>query len=309
MTTELEPNRDRILELSRGWIWRLHLIGPEGSTARIDQSHPDAAHVDNSIQFPVTDLPWVAFWIYGSYTADEWAPSRRLSDGTVLFMDPNPKPEVQIEQRRSLHEPPYASSRGNKTDAALTLFEEDLKPLVAWLRELSSEFGVDFESQRGRRIQAHAEPAPRSHPISPAPEDSNNSSVFNVERTDSVDCVAEESCSTGPAVTGNSDVAEYHTPDPPFAEVKDIQQRREHVEPRVRATRLQRLSEVLLGALSILLFLVMAIWQFAAIGLHGIIIGLSIIAFLIISHFFSVSISLNRDYIRYMRSMHKLWKQ
>ena len=249
---ELTPSSGRILRLSRGWVWGAHLIGTDGSTARIDQSHPDAANADNSIRFPLTDLPFVAHWIRGLYSAEEWPSQRRFSDGTVLFMDPNPTPELRLCS---------TTDRSNAIVATLTLYEDDLVPLVEWLDELASEFGVDLVSQRRRR-DALAESESRGQPASMPLEESTASPVQTPERTDLLNDQAEGDFSIGSAVIRNREVPESPAHRPDYGKVGDAPQNPQRPGPQIRRSWLRRLTESAGGALLTVAILAFVVWEF-----------------------------------------------
>lgn len=254
MTMELRPSGARILQLSRGWIWRVSLIGTGDSTARIDQSHHDAAQAHNSIQFPVIDLPRVAGWIRGSYSAEEWPSHERFSDGTVLRMDPNPKPELQIEQRRNQEEISTTTGRGSEIVASLTLYEEDLIPLVEWLLEVSSELGVDLVSQRRLRdalARSESRNQPASIPLAESPASSVQTpepADLHPEPSDLLDDRAEEDFSIGSIVSQKREVPEYPTD--------------RRAEPEIRGRWLRLLIKTIGEALLTLAILAFVIWEF-----------------------------------------------
>jgi len=251
MKMEQSPSSGRILLLSRGWIWSAHLIGTEGVTARIDQSQPEA-NEENSLQFPLTDLPRVAHWIRGSYSAEEWPSQRRFSDGTALFMSPNPTPELRICS---------TTDRAGEIVAALTLYEEDLVPLVEWLDELASEFGVDLVTQRRRR-DALAQSESRNQPASMPLEEPTAVPVQTPERTELLNSQVERELSTGPAVIQNLEIPKHPANHPDYRKVDDAPQNRQQLGPQVRSSWLRRLAAIGVEALLMAAWLALVVWEF-----------------------------------------------
>lgn len=152
-----EGNQPKSLTLSHGWTWVLtRKVGDDG-VFRIEQTNSaDREAPSASIEVHVVDVPWIGHWLRGSYTADEWPPVRNFPGGTVLFMLPDPKPEVWLEQFPDSDDGTWYGHndtvRGAKNVGRLVLFEEDLQRIVAWLEELSTTFGIDRHAARAAQI-------------------------------------------------------------------------------------------------------------------------------------------------------------
>lgn len=136
-----------MLALSRGWLWRMRFAGDERQTVHVEQWNPQEKTVGEGIEIQIDDLPWVARWLRGSYTADEWPSQRQFPGGSVLSMEPVPKPELWIEQKSSRES--LGESYPRSSVRRLMLFEEDLRPLVAWLEERTKALGVGMRGRQG----------------------------------------------------------------------------------------------------------------------------------------------------------------
>lgn len=148
------PNKQGPLALSRERSWALLLDGADQQTIRIADVSADGTRAHSEIALLITDLPWVARWLRGSYTADEWPPETRLPSGASLSMEPVPKPELWIEQWALPSDHPQPAAR--KQIRRLMLFEEDLRPVVEWLLQYCNTHGLDLGSARPRAARADA---------------------------------------------------------------------------------------------------------------------------------------------------------
>ena len=143
--TDALPNETLTLTLSRGWRWRLRFTEGGRRTVHIEQNHPEGEPIWSGIAIQIDELSWVAHWLRGAYTADEWPPQRRFPGGSVLSMEPVPRPELCIELL--VGEWPVEWHPGSSS-LRVMLFEEDLRPLVEWLETVAATLGVSI---RGRR--------------------------------------------------------------------------------------------------------------------------------------------------------------
>lgn len=155
------------LRMSAGWLWRMELSRAGAELAHIVQFAPTGEIAGEGITLHITDLPWFAHWLRGSYSGHEWPPERMMPSGATLFVEPNPTPELWIERRTprpwthadsddfqwehdSLGDPQQERDPV-PTPPRLMLFQEDLQPLVGWLEQCSEAFGVDTRSAGKRR--------------------------------------------------------------------------------------------------------------------------------------------------------------
>ena len=148
-----ERDQSASLSLSHGWKWNLTRKPGDDGIFRIEQTNGhDRKAPSASIEVHAVDLPWIWIWLRGAYTAEEWPSTRNFPGGTVLFMEPNPKPEVWLVQYPSSDDGLWYGQGRNfrepKPVGRLVLFEEDLRPLVAWLEGLYTRFGIDMRAAR-----------------------------------------------------------------------------------------------------------------------------------------------------------------
>lgn len=185
-------NQPASLALSHGWKWELTRKSADAGVFRIVQTNSDDRNAPAaSIEVRVVDLPWIWIWLMGSYSAEEWPSTRNFPGGTVLFMEPNPKPEVWLVQFPDSDDGTWyghgESSRPAEPVGRLVLFEEDLQPIVAWLEELSTRFGIERRAALDARV-ARVGPTRGTgtderfyKPQPPAPPVENPASVPSVE--------------------------------------------------------------------------------------------------------------------------------
>ena len=120
-------------QLSNGWTWRL-IATPDGEYV-LEQFHeasPTPAR--RSFSLSPKDLSSFVSWLWGSYSAEEWPPERRLSHGFVQ-MEPNPRPELYVQWYRGRPSSlaSHLEAPADAPQATLVLYEKDLSPLVEWL--------------------------------------------------------------------------------------------------------------------------------------------------------------------------------